>query len=102
MQIKDYSDSEQKSFPTFDQLPQLYAEQAEQLREIKEIIRNSFDKQTKPSDWLTTIGLAEYIHRSKQWVYQRTGNAPEELPPMHRQGAKILFKRSEVDQWLNK
>jgi uncharacterized small protein (DUF1192 family) len=101
-QITNFQNSAQEKSLSFDELPQRVTELTSEIAELKAILREALNHQNAPqSEWLTTAKLAEYLHRSKAWIYQRT-STPDLLPPMHRNAGTILFRRSEVNQWMTK
>jgi predicted DNA-binding transcriptional regulator AlpA len=102
MQGKENFYSAKNNSLSFDELPQRVTELTSEIAELKTILREALNHQNAPqSEWLTTEQLASYLHRSKAWIYARTG-IPDQLPPMHRNAGTILFRRSEVNQWMTK
>ncbi len=54
--------------------------------------------ETHSDGYLSKSRLAQYLDRSIRWVdYQLTGPNP---PPGLRIGKSWLFRRSEIDRWL--
>ncbi len=55
-------------------------------------------------EYLTTPGLASYIGHSEEWVRQRSSRfqrgLTKDFPPFTKRGRKLLFKKSDVDAWL--
>jgi predicted DNA-binding transcriptional regulator AlpA len=72
---------------------------------LREIIAEQHTNEPT-GDWMNVHEFSEYISHSVHWTYQRLSRAkrglPTSLPPIHRQGAKVLFKKSEVNNWLEK
>jgi len=63
------------------------------------------EAQSNSSDeLLTTSGLAAYLGYSEEWVRQNSSKVKRGLkadfPPYFKRGRKLLFKKSDVDQWL--
>ncbi|MDE2472852.1 MAG: helix-turn-helix domain-containing protein [Bradyrhizobium sp.] len=50
------------------------------------------------SEWLAPKQTAEMcgISRRYLWIHRGTPNAP----PHHRRGARYLYRRSEVEAWI--
>lgn len=53
---------------------------------------------------LTSHGLADYLGYSHDWVLRASSRVKrglgQDFPPFHRRGRKLLFRKSEVDRWL--
>jgi len=53
---------------------------------------------------MTSAGMAEYTQHSIHWVLYNSSRAKRghvvDFPPIHRSGRKLLFRKSEVDKWL--
>lgn len=47
---------------------------------------------------LDVKGLASYLHVDENWIYQRTRK--QEIPFI-KKGKYCLFRRSDIDAWLN-
>lgn len=86
--------------PSLEGLPERVEELFQEFYELKSFLQDKLPAHKPKSEWMTPSQLADYMNVSKQWVYQRTRTAPEELPPMHRHGGRILFSTSEVDTWI--
>jgi excisionase family DNA binding protein len=56
------------------------------------------DKRYEDDALFDVQGLAEYLHVSKQWVYERTHL--REIPHIKVQGL-LRFRKREIDKWLN-
>lgn len=79
------------------------------LREIiRPIVENSvksalsdlaiFDNEAVPSDFLNAEEAAEFLQLSIHTLYGKTSK--REIPHTKR-GKKLLFKRSELEQWID-
>lgn len=59
----------------------------------------------KDDELLTSHGLAEYIGYSYDWVMRASSRVNQgkevDFPPIHRRGRKLLFRKSDVDKWLD-
>lgn len=70
---------------------------------IREIIREVNPTNTD-DEILTSHGLAAYLGYSYDWVLQSASKVKRgkdiDFPPIHRRGRKLLFRKSEVDSWL--
>jgi excisionase family DNA binding protein len=54
--------------------------------------------QSEPADeWLDVAGAAEYLKCGKRRVYNLVS---EGRAPVHREGTRLLFKRLELDAWI--
>ncbi len=49
---------------------------------------------------ITIDQLAALIHKSPRTVAQDVSRAPSRLPPTVRVGRRVLFRRSDVEQWI--
>lgn len=87
---------------TFDQLPQTVTELRQEISGLKTLINTLVNK--SPVDnvdqWMNLDQLREY-HPDKparstvyEWVCQNR-------IPVHKDGKKLRFLRSEIDQWLS-
>lgn len=61
----------------------------------------STPKSTLADEMLTARDLATLMHRTEQWVYdiRHRGGGPRAIKP---EGGKLLFRRSDVDAWLER
>ncbi len=46
----------------------------------------------------TVPELAEYIHMSRKWIYERT--CRNEIPH-YKIGGSVRFRKSQIDKWFN-
>jgi excisionase family DNA binding protein len=51
----------------------------------------------EPDEWLTTQGAADYLKCGRRRIFNLVS---EGRIPVHREGARLLFKRSELDAWI--
>ena len=70
---------------------------------IREVIQ---EMNSNPDDeLLTSHGLADYLGYSHDWVLRASSRIKrglqQDFPPIHRRGRKLLFRKSEVDKWLD-
>lgn len=87
---------------TFDQLPQAVAEIKEEMSSLKDLILAVIHRETAESgdQWMNIDQLRTY-HPDKparstiyDWVCQNR-------IPVHKDGKKLRFLRSEIDEWLS-
>lgn len=87
--------------PTFDQLPAAVSQLMKEVKEIKRLLNDlkegSSNKQV--SEWMTLDQLVQYDpeKRKKSTWYKMVS---ESKVPHHKRGKRLLFLRSEIDQWL--
>lgn len=85
---------------SFEQLPSAVATLLHELRELKELVRNSQMHASPPADrWLSLQELCNYLpdHPARQTVY---GWVNQRFIPYHKKGKKLQFLQSEIDAWL--
>lgn len=51
-----------------------------------------------PDEWLTAVEAAEYLRCPPSRIYALSS---AKKIPVHRDGSRLLFRRSEVDTWVN-
>lgn len=87
---------------TFDQLPQAVAEIKEEMSSLKDLMLTVIHRETAESgdQWMNIDQLRTY-HPDKparstiyDWVCQNR-------IPVHKDGKKLRFLRSEIDEWLS-
>ncbi|HPW96858.1 MAG TPA: helix-turn-helix domain-containing protein [Paludibacteraceae bacterium] len=84
---------------TFEQLPQAVSLLIGEVKELKDLLRNS-NNAVEPSDrWFNLQELCEYLpdRPAKQTVYGWIG---QHAIPYHKKGKKLQFLKSEIDAWL--
>ena len=52
---------------------------------------------TRACDWMTIDDLAKYIGQPKSVIYQLTS---AKKIPYYRPSKRLLFKQTEIDQWI--
>ncbi|MCR5696413.1 MAG: helix-turn-helix domain-containing protein [Marinilabiliaceae bacterium] len=86
--------------PTFEQLPQAVSMLINEVKELKELLRNINNTPTEPSDrWFDMKELSAYLpdHPARQTVY---GWISRHAIPYHKKGKKLQFLKAEIDSWL--
>lgn len=92
------------SYPnfTFDSLPELIGEIFQMLHSMDQKIDSLQPQSQKAKEerWFNLKELCAYLptHPSVQTVYGWTSS---NLIPFHKQGKRITFLKSEIDEWLN-
>lgn len=61
-------------------------------------LRPLLNTQQDDNELLNVAGLAEYLHVSVAWVYERS--RLNEIPKIKMHGV-LLFRKSDIDKWLN-
>ena len=86
--------------PSFDAMPQLLASILEKL----ETLEQKFDalqsnNNVEADAWCSLQDLCNYLpnHPAEQTVYGLTSNR---TIPFHKNGKSIIFRKSEIDNWL--
>ena len=87
---------------TFEQMPQLLAELRSEINGIKEMLNALTENTNPPSDkWMDLDAFRKY-HPDKparstvyEWVNLKKG-------PVHKDGKRLRFLKSEIDEWLSK
>jgi len=51
------------------------------------------------SDWMTTKQVAPICGVSRLWLFRHRNDGVG--PPYHRRGRKVLYRRDEIEAWLN-
>lgn len=86
---------------TFDQLPEVIATLADEIRDLKSLIKtNSAHKAEPRQEWMTLKELQQYHpeHPAAPTVY---GWVRSGIIPHYKKGKKLIFKTAEIEQWLN-
>ena len=83
---------------TFNEMPQAISTLKDDVQQIKDFILNS-NKQTELKQWFNIEQLCEYLPQQpvKSTIY---GLVHAGKIPNHKQGKKLIFKKSEIDQWI--
>ena len=84
---------------SFENMPSALQELRQEIRALREMISSSPTSKL-PDEYFDLQGLIDYLpsHPSKSTVYGWTCNR---TIPYIKQGKRIVFKRSEIDEWLN-
>ena len=86
---------------TFDQLPSIVATLAAEIKELKELLsQNSAFQKHDPNEMMDLKRLQEFHpdHPAAQTIY---GWVHSGLIPYYKTGKKLIFKRSEIEAWIN-
>ena len=87
---------------TFDRLPQAVAQLFRKLTHIEKLLSESNKSSYHETDrWFDLNELVKYDpeKRSKPTFY---GYVHRQEIPFHKNGKKLIFLKSEIDQWLKK
>jgi len=74
----------------------------QKLNTIESLLRTAMKPEVSKSLLPEVINIdeaADYAHLSKSAIYKKTS---ERTIPHFKQGKKLYFKRSELDEWLTK
>lgn len=84
---------------TFEQLPQAVSMLIGEVKELKDLLRNSNNAVESSDRWFNLQELCEYLpdHPAKQTVY---GWIAQRTIPYHKTGKKLQFRKSEIDEWI--
>ncbi len=85
---------------TFEQLPQAVSLLIDEVKELKDLLRNQNNAPAEPSDrWFDMQELCAYLpdHPARQTVYGWIGR---HAIPYHKKGKKLQFLKAEIDSWL--
>jgi len=80
---------------TFNELPALVGRLCSQVDRIESLLINKSGPE--PDKFMTLREVAEYLHLSYASIYRLTSNRQI---PFSKQGKKLYFLKSEVDEWL--
>lgn len=86
--------------PTFDAMPQMMANILEKLESLEQKFDALQSNNNVESDvWFSLQDLCNYLpnHPAEQTVYGWTSNR---TIPFHKNGKCIIFRKSEIDNWL--
>ena len=86
---------------SFNDMPRLMAVMYAKINELGEKVDKLMpvEKQDE-QQWLSVASLIEYLptHPAEQTIY---GWTSARKIPFYKKGKSILFKKEEIDQWLN-
>lgn len=87
---------------TFETLPQVVEEMRTVICGLKELVCRALEQgaDSKKDYWMNINQLREYHpdHPAKSTIYEWVG---QNRIPVHKDGKKLRFLRSEIDEWLN-
>ena len=86
---------------TFEQLPEAISRLCDKFEIIERfIIENKAEPQAEADKWFNLAELCEYLpdKPARATIY---GKVHQKLIPYHKQGKSLIFKKSEIDSWLN-
>ncbi len=86
---------------SFNDIPEIMGVLLEKLNRVETLLENKQPKELKQDHWFDLDGLIEYDpeKRSKATFY---GYVHRREIPHHKKGKKLLFLKSEIDEWLKK
>ncbi|HPE86043.1 MAG: helix-turn-helix domain-containing protein [Bacteroidales bacterium] len=84
---------------SFENMPSALQELRQEIRALREMISSSPNSKTQ-DEYFDIQGLINYLpsHPSRSTVYGWTCNR---TIPFIKQGKRVVFKRSDIDEWLN-
>ena len=87
---------------SFDQMPTVVSELKQEISGLKTLVRTLIDATgAAPKDaWMNIDELRAYHpdHPARPTIYEWVG---KKAIPVHKDGKKLRFLRSEIDEWLN-
>ena len=87
---------------SFDQMPDVVSELRNEIKGLKALLCRFINADgAEPQDgWMNVDELREYHpdHPARSTVYEWVGR---KAIPVHKDGKKLRFKRSEIDDWLD-
>lgn len=87
---------------TFEDIPRVMAQVIEKLNELNYKLDGMCMPTQPPEEklWMSLKELQEYLpsHPADQTVYGWTSN---HSIPFHKRGKRIMFLKSEIDEWLH-
>ncbi len=87
---------------SFNDLPEAMAYLISKVERLEKLIENPSDTRREETEqWLSIKQLCDYHpdHPARATVY---GWVQQSLIPHYKTGKKLSFKKSEIDDWLNK
>ena len=84
---------------SFDHLPKILSTLRDDVKEIKDLIIQGQNEVQPPDEWLDVKALQAYHpnHPAKKTIYDWVFLT---RIPYHKDGKRLRFKRSEIDEWL--
>lgn len=86
---------------TFEQLPEAVSRLCDKFEFIERfIIARNTEPQPETDKWLNIDELIDYLpdKPARATIY---GKVHHRLIPYHKQGKSLIFRKSEIDTWLN-
>lgn len=90
-----------KTISKFDELPEAINYLINKVESLEQKVKELSSTKDTPEqqEWLDIDGLCQYVptHPAKQTVYTWVN---EKIIPFYKSSKKLLFLRSEIDDWL--
>lgn len=86
---------------SFEKLPSIVAMLAEEIKALREELRqNNATPKAKPDEMMDLKGLQDFHpeHPAAATIYKWVRNG---MIPYYKTGKKLIFKRSEIEAWIN-
>jgi len=87
---------------SFDQMPQVVSELKQEISGLKTLITELINTSSseKKDCWMNIDEFRAYHpdHPAKPTIYEWVG---KKLIPVHKDGKKLRFRKSEIDEWLS-
>lgn len=90
----------EKEIITFEQLPEKVGFLIDSVKEIKKLlIEQAKEHEPNPDQWFDVSELCDYLPDKpvRVTIYEKV---QKRLIPFRRSGKKLIFLKSEIDQWL--
>lgn len=71
----------------------------ELLDAVVERVLEVIDEREPADNWLTATEAADYLRCPTSRIYALAGTKPARIP-VHRDGSRLLFRRAELDGWV--
>jgi excisionase family DNA binding protein len=96
--ITPFANMEEKMI-TFNEIPEAVSYLIDKVNDLEELIRTTANTQPDENTWYDLDAVCDYLPGSpaKQTVY---GWVFKKKIPYHKKGRKLLFLKSEIDEWL--
>ncbi|MDR1756998.1 MAG: helix-turn-helix domain-containing protein [Culturomica sp.] len=84
---------------SFNDVPKAVAHLIDKVEQIKTLLHDKQPQAQEGDQWLNLNDLCKYHpdHPAKPTVYAWVG---QRLIPYHKKGKKLMFLKSEIDNWL--
>lgn len=87
---------------SFDQMPAMVSELQKEIRNLSVMVCKIIDTEKPGSKdgWMNIDEFRAYHpdHPAKPTIYEWVG---KKIIPVHKDGKKLRFKKSEIDEWLD-